>query len=88
MSAPYQAAHARQRVPLPVLARRLRTALLLMTQGRTETSRRPHEPLPDLDLPHLCNIDWRRVDDPECHPQRRKARKPAAGLAAEKAGWR
>ena len=57
-------AHARERVPVRVLAGRWRTVLLLLSLGRAKTVTRPHEPLPDTGYPGLCTVDWLGVDDP------------------------
>ena len=47
-----------------VTFRRLVTALRLPLQGSKAVGASRHEPLPDIALPHLCNIEWAPLDDP------------------------
>ncbi len=73
MSAPYHAAHARERIPLRVLPGRLLTTLLLLALGRAGTAGHRHAPFPDLLSPGTCNVCWLGLGD-QVHRWRRRPR--------------
>lgn len=64
MTGSHRSAQEPEKVPLAVLGRRLRTALLLMVLGREAAAGRPHEPFPDAGNPGTCDIDGLALDHP------------------------